>query len=287
MDFIVNNYHEVLDDKVNEYEELYVLSKSISRYRDRYIGRLHYAACHYYWDSFQRNIAYHIRRLSLDIKKHIVSCDEHREKLMLVHKDIKCGLKRYLFKTKHINCQNNTTIFNKHLPSGINTYIMSFLQERDRLAIQFSSLYTDKDTLKTMLKSLTVSKIKKFPYIYQGDHKYQPYIYSRFNKLLKSYTKGQLIESLVNNFEYIYTNFRDYNLTCENFNYLQNEAIDDNYDDFCDHICGRSYYSVYYDRCYIPKQCMISYFGILYGIGIYNKQKIAKKGNKIKKSKKS
>jgi len=206
---------------------------------------------------------------------------------MLVHKDIKCGLKRYLFKTKHINCQNNTTIFNKHLPSGINTYIMSFLQERDRLAIQFSSLYTDKDTLKTMLKSLTVSKIKKFPYIYQGDHKYQPYIYSRFNKLLKSYTKGQLIESLVNNFEYIYTNFRDYNLTCENFNYLQNEAIDDNYDDFCDHICGRSYYSVYYDRCYIPKQCMISYFGILYGIGIYNKQKIAKKGNKIKKSKKS
>lgn len=279
----MDNYHDILEDKVGEYHELYSLSKQVSSYQGKYMKRLHYVASRYYWDSFERNISHQLERISLSIKKHLISCEEHHEKLRLIHKDLKCGWKRYLFKINCGRCPTNIKLFNKYLPPCVDKHIMSFLNKRDCLAIKFASVYTDKKSTESILKSMTISTIKNFPYIYNHHYHYREnmLICKRgMNKLLKSYTKSKLIDLLTDNFDHLYKNFRDYNLTHEDINYLHNCNMNIDTDWPYDRICGLNQYSIHFDPYYISKSYMVYALQILCGMRIYNEKKIKSKKEK-------
>lgn len=280
----MDNYHEILEDKVNEYHELYALSKQISGYQGKYMKRLQHIASRYYWDSFERNVSHQLERISLSIKKHLISCEEHHEKLRLIHKDLKCGLKRYLFKIHHGRSPTNIKLVNTFLPQCVDKHIMSFLNTRDCLAVKFASVYTDKKSTENILKSMTISTIKKFPYIYNHHYHYREnmLICKRgMHKLLKSYTKSKLIELLTDNFDHLYKNFRDYNLTQEYINYFHNCKLSIDYEWPYDRICGLNQYSIHFDPYYISKSYMVYALQILCGMRIYNDKKIESKKEKL------
>ena len=279
-----DNYHKILDDRVSEYHDLYSLSNTIKHYKTTYLNRTVYYSNKYYWGHFENNLKVQMEYLSSYIKKHLISCEEHYEKLRQIHKDIKCGLNRYLFQTKYRGNRKNVNIFNnKIFPKYIESHIISFLDTRDNLALKFASVYTNKEIVKSILSSMTISTIKQFPYIYTRQTNYcenMDICKRTMNKLLKSYTKNKSIELLVDNFDHLYVNFRNYDITPEYINSIHHCNVNIDNESPYHRICGEDKYSIYFDPYYIPKAYMVYFLKLLCGINIYNKIKLKNKNRK-------
>jgi hypothetical protein len=197
-----------------------------------------------------------------------MSSEEYNNKIKKVHKELTCGLTRYLFNTQYKHNYSDATIFKDRLLSeNVTNHICSFLDARDNLSIKFSSVYQDRKSVETLLNSMTLSSLKFLPGIYDNRH-YSSYLDNRtkvVKKILKSNAKKIIIHALLDNLDHLYENFRSYDIPAE---IIQQElrytsmsvAIQEwTYD----RLCTGDKYSIYFDPYYISKKYMTTCLSVL------------------------
>lgn len=274
----MDEYHSYLNDKVNEYHELYSLSKKLSNYQSSYLQNASTGyGFRYNCDSFQRNLNTQMERYSLNIRKHIVSNQEHTDQLKKIQKNLKCGLVQYLFKTHYTDDYENATLFkNKYLPDGIHAYILSFLSTRDNMSVRFASIYENRENVEAWLKSMTLASLKKLPHIFDATHYYQHSgeVSKRpLKKILKSHTKNNMIGAFLDNLDNLYQNFRGNNITLQVLQQKYASHITLDADWAYDRLCQMNKYSIYFDPYYITNRYMIACSKVLLVLRICSKHK--------------
>lgn len=277
-------YHEILTNKVSEYSELYSLNQYVNNYTNLYLQEPRAYGFKYNCLNFKKNITTRLNSVSTDIRKHIMSNEEYHNKIKRVHKGIICGLSRYLFKTQYKQNYSDATIFkDRPLSQDVTKHICSFLDERDNLSIKFSSVYQDRKTVETLLNSMTLSSLKNLPGIYDNRH-YSSGFDNRkkvVNKILKSNAKKQIIETLLNNLDHLYENFRSYDISYEtiqqDLRYTSCNPVEIQ-EWVYDRLCIGDKYSKYFDPYYITKKYMRDCLHALLAIYIHcNHNKLKKK----------
>lgn len=275
----MDEYHSYLNDKVNEYHELYSLSKKLSNYQSSYLQNASTGyGFRYNCDSFQRNLNTQMERYSLNIRKHIVSNQEHTDQLKKIQKNLKCGLVQYLFKTHYTDDYENATLFkNKYLPDGIHAYILSFLSTRDNMSVRFASIYENRENVEAQLKSMTLASLKKLPHIFDATHYYYQHsgeVSKRpLKKILKSHTKNNMIGAFLDNLDNLYQNFRGNNITLQVLQQKYASHITLDADWAYDRLCQMNKYSIYFDPYYITNRYMIACSKVLLVLRICSKHK--------------
>lgn len=280
-------YQEILTNKVSEYSELYSLNHYLNNYTSLYLQEPHAYGFKYNCVNFKKNITTRLNLVSKDIRKHIMSNEEYHNKIKRVHKGIRCGLSRYLFKTQYKQNYSYATIFkDRSLPQDVTKHICSFLDERDNLSIKFSSVYQDRKTVETLLNSMTLSSLKNLPGIYDNRH-YSSGFDNRtkvVNKILKSNAKKIIINALLNNLDHLYENFRSYDISLEiiqqELQYSRNISVEIQEWAY-DRLCIGHKYSKYFDPYYITKKYMIDCLHALLATYIHCNH------NKLKKEEKA
>jgi len=286
-------YNEILKSKVTEYSDLYLLNRDLNTYKYNHLQVMPAYGFKYHCDNFQRSTTRQLENISKDIRKHIMSNEECHYKKNKINKELTCGLMRYLFKTQYKHNYSSATIFKDMLLSqDVTNYICSFLDERDNLSIKFSSVYQDRKSVETNLKSMTLSSLKNLPGIYDNTH----YSNERDNrktvvkKILKSYNKQTIIDTLLDNLEHLYKNFRSNDIPSEiiqqELQYMSNISVaiqEWRYD----RICISDKYSKYFDPYYITKKYMIHCLHALLATYIHCNHNKSKKEEKASAKKKA
>jgi hypothetical protein len=293
-------YHEILANKVSEYSDLYSLKQDIDNYTNNHLQEPHAYTFKYNCTNFKRNITTRLNYISNDIRKHIMSSEEYHNKIKHVHKGIRCGFSRYLFKTQYKQNYSDATIFkDRALSQDVTKHICSFLDERDNLSIKFSSVYQDRKSVETLLNSMTLSSLKNLPGIYDNRH-YSSGTDNRkkvVNKILKSNAKKQIIQALLDNLDHLYENFRSSGIPHETIQqelrYTSCNPVEIQ-EWVYDRICIGDKYSKYFDPYYITKKYMIDCLHVLLAIYIHcnhnklkKKEKVSAKKKTTKKTKKN
>lgn len=277
----MDEYHSYLNDKVNEYHELYSLSKKLSNYQSSYLQNAPSYGFRFYCETFQRNLNTQLERYSLNIRKHLVSNQEHTDQLKKIQKKLKCGFIQYLFKSQHKEQYENTTLFKeKHLPDNVHTHILSFLDIRDNMSVRFASIYENRDTVESLLKSMTLASLKKLPHIFDATHYYQHSCEESkrpLKKILKSHTKNAMIDAFLDNLDNLYQNFKGNNITLQVLQqkYASHITLDTEW--AYDRMCQVNKYSIYFDPYYITNRYMIACSKVLLVLRIHSKHKQTKK----------
>lgn len=284
----MNDYHNYLNHKVDEYHDLYALDKGITNYQHSYLYNAPSYGFRYHCDSFQRNLNLQMERYSLNIRKHLVSNVEHTNQLKKIQKDLKCGFIQYLFKTQYKNDYKTATLFkDKHLSDNINVYILSFLDVRDKLAVRFASIYKNRESVETRMKSMTLTSLKRLPHIFDNTHYYQNYGEESkrpLKKILKSGTKNNIINAFLDNLDNLYQNFKGNNVNLQILQQRFTCHIDINTEWAYDRICRTDKYSIHFDPYYITNKYMIACSKALLILRIYSNHKDSQKKEKeIKK----
>lgn len=277
----MNEYHSYLNDKVDEYRELYLLSKKVTTYQSSYLQNAPNYGFRYHCDVFQRNLNTQMERYSLNIRKHLVSNQEYTDQLKKIQKELKCGFTRYLFKTQYKDDYKKATLFKeKHLPDSVHTCILSFLNTRDNMSVRFASIYESRETVKAMLKSMTLASLKKLPHIFDATHYYQ---YSSeelkrpLKKILKSHTKNTMIDTLLDNLDNLYQNFKGNNINLQVIQQIYGSHITLDTEWALDRMCQANKYSIYFDPYYITNRYMIACLKVLLILRIHSNHKQSKK----------
>jgi hypothetical protein len=277
----MDGYQNYLNDKVNEYHELYVLSKKLSNYQSSYLQNVPSYGFSSYCETFQRNVNSQLERCSLNIRKHLVSNQEHSDRLKKIQKELKCGFIQYLFKSQYRDRYKQASLFKeKHLPDNVHACILSFLDIRDNMSVRFASIYENRELVEASLKSMTLASLKKLPHIFNAMHYYQHLGEESkrpLKKILKSHTKNAMIESLLDNLDNIYQNFRGNTITLQVLQqrYASHITIDTEW--AYDRMCQVNKYSIYFDPYYITNRYMIACSKVLLVLRMYSKHKQSKK----------
>jgi len=285
----MDEYHNYLNSKVSEYHELYLLSKTLSNYQSSYLQNAPTAyGFRYNCDSFQRNLNAQMERYSLNIRKHLVSNQEHTDQLKKIQKNLKCGLVQYLFKTHYKDKYENATLFkNKYLPDSIHAYILSFLSTRDNMSVRFASIYENREKVEARLKSMTLASLKNLPHIFDAMHYYQhsgEESKRPLKKILKSHTKNKMIDAFLDNLDNLYQNFRGNNVTLQVLQQKYASHITLDADWAYDRLCQMNKYSIYFDPYYITNRYMIACSKALLILRICSKHtQSTKKTQQVKK----
>ena len=277
----MDEYHSYLNDKVNEYHELYSLSKNLSNYQSSYLQNAPSYGFRFYCETFQRNLNTQLERYSLNIRKHLVSNQEHTDQLKKIQKDLKCGFIQYLFKSQYRYRYEQANLFKeKHLPDNVHTHILSFLDIRDNMSVRFASIYENRETVESLLKSMTLASLKKLPHIFDATHYYQNSCEESkrpLKKILKSHTKNAMIDAFLDNLDNLYQNFKGNNITLQVLQqkYASHITLDTEW--AYDRMCQVNKYSIYFDPYYITNRYMIACSKVLLILRIHSKLKQSKK----------
>ena len=279
----MNEYQIYLNNKVNEYHELYELRKKLSNYQREYLQNAPSYGFRFYCETFQRNLNSQLERYSLNIRKHLVSNQEHTDQLKKIQKDLKCGFIQYLFKSQYRDRYEQANLFKeKHLPENVHTCILSFLDTRDNMSVRFASIYENRETVESLLKSMTLASLKKLPHIFDSMHYYQQSCEESkrpLKKILKSHTKNAMIHAFLDNLDNLYQNFKGNNITLQVLHqkYASHVTLDTEW--AYDRMCQANKYSIYFDPYYITNRYMIACSKVLLILRIHSKMKQSKKKN--------
>lgn len=289
----MDEYHTYLTNKIYEYRELYSLRNGITKYQNTYLQDVPtYHGFRNNTTFFQRKLDEELEKCSLTIRKYLVSNEEYNYQIKKIHKELKCGFVQYLFRSNYKGNYKNATLFkDKYLPDNIHSHIIQFLDTRDMLSIKFHSIYKDRNTVETLLKSMTLSSLKKLPHIFDAHHYYNSYGRTEsknpLKKIAKSVTKNNLISTFLDNLDSLYQHFKGYNVTLQTLQqkYSINMTYELNWAYDC--ICMSDKYSIYFDPYYISYRYMIACSKALLTLYIYSNHKASqKKAKKRTKSKK-
>ena len=289
-------YQKILTNKVTEYSDLYSLNQDVDSYTNNYLQEPHAYGFKYNCTNFKKNITTRLNLVSKDIRKHIMTNEEYNHKK--IHKEIRCGLSRYLFNTQYKQNYSDATIFkDRPLSQDVTNHICSFLDERDNLSIKFSSVYQDRKSVETLLNSMTLSSLKNLPGIYDNRHYSSGTDIMRDNrkkvvkKILKSNAKKQIIHALSDNLDHLYENFRSYDIPPEiiqqELRYTSSPVEIQEW--VYDRICTGDKYSKNFDPYYITKKYMTTCLSVLLATYMHCNYKRSKKEEKktTKKNKKN
>jgi len=277
----IRNYTRKLNLLVDEYNELCRMRNMWTNYSNNYLrggssDHFHFSIMRETTTTFPKSIERHLENISLHIRKRLVCEHMHYQNLKLVNKDIKCGLKRYLFRRK---CKKTNVMFfeNKYVPTDIQMYICSFLSVRDAFAVKFTGATTNISKYRNTLEKMKLSQLRDLPYVFS--YRWETYNskQSCMIRVIKSSKKKDLIDKIVNNIDLLSKHFKEYTISKGTVQSIKagfalqdaitNEALKEKL--CCNMFTHGTVCSIFYDPCYIPTEYVPEYLRIFKIINTY------------------
>lgn len=293
----IRNHTKQLNLLLDEYNELCCMRKMLTIYSGNYLRVPQVDSFHYMIrigaNTFAPHIEKHLENISLHIRKRLVCDHAHYNNLKFVNKDIKCGLKRHLFRSK---CKKTNVMFfeNKYVPTDIQLYICGFLSARDAFAMKFAGATPNISTYRSTLEKMTLLQLRNLPYVFS--YRWETY-HSKAScmiRVLKSSKKKDLIDKIVNNIGMLSRHFKEYAVSKETIQSIKegfawrgaltDEALKEKL--CCNIYTHGTVCSIFYDSCYIPTEYAAEYLRIFKIINTYADELEQKKIGKEKPKRK-
>lgn len=293
----LRDYTHKLNLLLDEYNDLFRMRNMLTTYSGNYLRVPQVDSFHYMirvgTNTFAPHIEKHLENISLHIRKRLVCDHAHYNNLKFVNKDIKCGLKLHLFRSK---CKKTNVMFfeNKYVPTDIQLYICGFLSARDAFAMKLAGTITNLSKYRSTLEKMTLLQLRNLPYVFS--YRWETYHSkpSCMVRVLKSSKKKDLIDKIVNNIGMLSRHFKEYAVSKETIHSIKegfawrgaltDEALKEKL--CCNIYTHGTVCSIFYDPCYIPTEYAAEYLQVFKIINVYADELEQKKIKKEKPKRK-